>query len=325
MCKMKIVILDGYTVSHGDLSWNGLKEFGELTVYDRTPKDPETILSRIGDAEVVLENKVNMSRKVIEGSPNLKYIGELATGYNNVDIDAAREKGIVVTNIPAYSTASVAQLTIALLLEICHHTAHHNDLVHQGEWTSCADSMFYDHSYPLIELAGKTLGIIGFGQIGQSVARIARTMGMNVLAASRTVREEGKALAEYVTPDELFAHADVISLHCPLFPETKNLINAENIAKMKDGVIILNTSRGPLINEADLAEALKSGKVYAAGVDVVSEEPMRADNPLLSAPNCFITPHMAWMPTEARKRLINIAVNNLRAFLSGTPVNNVAG
>lgn len=322
---MKIVILDGYTVSHGDLSWNGLKEFGELTVYDRTPKDPETILSRIGDAEVVLENKVNMSRKVIEGSPNLKYIGELATGYNNVDIDAAREKGIVVTNIPAYSTASVAQLTIALLLEICHHTAHHNDLVHQGEWTSCADSMFYDHSYPLIELAGKTLGIIGFGQIGQSVARIARTMGMNVLAASRTVREEGKALAEYVTPDELFAHADVISLHCPLFPETKNLINAENIAKMKDGVIILNTSRGPLINEADLAEALKSGKVYAAGVDVVSEEPMRADNPLLSAPNCFITPHMAWMPTEARKRLINIAVNNLRAFINGAPVNNVAG
>ena len=322
---MKIVILDGYTVSHGDLSWNGLKEFGELTVYDRTPKDPETILSRIGDAEVVLENKVNMSRKVIEGSPNLKYIGELATGYNNVDIDAAREKGIVVTNIPAYSTASVAQLTIALLLEICHHTAHHNDLVHQGEWTSCADSMFYDHSYPLIELAGKTLGIIGFGQIGQSVARIARTMGMNVLAASRTVREEGKALAEYVTPDELFAHADVISLHCPLFPETKNLINAENIAKMKDGVIILNTSRGPLINEADLAKALKSGKVYAAGVDVVSEEPMRADNPLLSAPNCFITPHMAWMPTEARKRLINIAVNNLRAFINGAPVNNVAG
>ena len=322
---MKIVILDGYTVNHGDLSWDGLKEFGELTVYDRTPKDPETILSRIGDAEAVLENKINMSREIMEACPNLKYIGEIATGYNNVDIAAAREKGIVVTNIPAYSTNSVAQLAIALLLEICHHAAHHNDLVHQGAWTSCADSMFYDHTYPLIELAGKTLGIIGFGQIGQSVARIARAMGMNVITHSRTVREEGKALAEYVTLDDLLARADVISLHCPLFPETKNIINADNIAKMKDGVIILNTSRGPLINEADLAAALKNGKVYAAGVDVVSEEPMRADNPLLTAPNCFITPHMAWMPTEARSRLIDIAVNNLRAFISGNPINNVAG
>ena len=322
---MKIVILDGYTVNHGDLSWDGLKEFGELTVYDRTPKDPETILSRIGDAEAVLENKINMSREIMDACPNLKYIGEIATGYNNVDIAAAREKGIVVTNIPAYSTNSVAQLAIALLLEICHHAAHHNDLVHQGAWTSCADPMFYDHTYPLIELAGKTLGIIGFGQIGQSVARIARAMGMNVITHSRTVREEGKALAEYVSLDELFARADVISLHCPLFPETKNIINADNITKMKDGVIILNTSRGPLINEADLAAALKSGKVYAAGVDVVSEEPMRADNPLLTAPNCFITPHMAWMPTEARSRLIDIAVNNLRAYISGNPINNVAG
>ena len=322
---MKIVILDGYTVNHGDLSWDGLKDFGELTVYDRTPKDPETLLSRIGDAEAVLENKINMSREIMDACPNLKYIGEIATGYNNVDVAAAREKGIVVTNIPAYSTNSVAQLAIALLLEICHHAAHHNDLVHQGAWTSCADSMFYDHTYPLIELAGKTLGIIGFGQIGQSVARLARAMGMHGIAHSRSVREEGKALAEYVSLDELFARADVISLHCPLFPETKNIINAENIAKMKDGVIILNTSRGPLINEADLAAALKSGKVYAAGVDVVSEEPMRADNPLLTAPNCFITPHMAWMPTEARTRLIDIAVNNLRAFISGNPINNVAG
>ena len=322
---MKIVILDGYTVNHGDLSWDGLKEFGELTVYDRTPKDPETILSRIGDAEAVLENKINMSREIMDACPNLKYIGEIATGYNNVDIQAAREKGIIVTNIPAYSTNSVAQLTIALLLEICHHTAHHNDLVHQGAWTGCADSMFYDHSYPLIELAGKTLGIIGFGQIGQSVARIARAMGMNVIAHSRSVREEGKALADYVSLDELFARSDVISLHCPLFPETKGIINAENIVKMKDGVIILNTSRGLLINEAELAATLQNGKVYAAGVDVVSEEPMRADNPLLGAPNCFITPHMAWMPTEARSRLIDIAVNNLRAYLNGKPINNVAG
>ena len=322
---MKIVILDGYTVNHGDLSWDGLKEFGELTVYDRTPKDPEIITSRIGDAEAVLENKVNMSREIMERCPNLKYIGELATGYNNIDIAAAKEKGIVVSNIPAYSTPSVAQLAIALLLEICHHTAHHNDLVHQGKWTSCPDSMFYDHAYPLIELSGKTMGIIGFGQIGQSVARIARALGMNVLAYSRSIREEGKALADYVSLDELLAKSDVISLHCPLFPETKGIINAENIAKMKDGVIILNTSRGPLINEADLAEALRNGKVYAAGVDVVSEEPMRSDNPLLGATNCFITPHMAWMPTEARLRLIDIAVNNVRAFVNGSPINNVAG
>ena len=319
----KIVILDGYTVNHGDLSWDGLKEFGELTVYDRTPKDFETIVSRIGDAEIVLENKINMTREVMDACPNLRYIGEIATGYNNIDIAAAKEKGIEVTNIPAYSTASVAQLAFALLLEICHHAAHHNELVHQGKWTSCPDPMFYDHTWPLIELDGKTLGIIGFGQIGQAVARIGRAFGMKVLAYSRSVREEAKALGTYVTLDELLAESDVISLHCPLFPETKGIIRKENIEKMKDGVIILNTSRGPLINEQDLTDALRSGKVYAAGMDVVSEEPMRADNPLLQAPNCFITPHMAWMPTEARIRLINIAVNNIRAFLAGEPVNSV--
>ncbi len=320
---MKIVILDGYTVNPGDLSWDGLKEFGELTVYDRTPKDLPTILERIGDAEVVLENKINMNRELMDACPNLKYIGEIATGYNNVDTAAAKEKGIIVTNIPAYSTASVAQLAFALLLEICHHTAHHNDLVHQGEWCSCKDTMFYDHTWPIIELAGKTLGIIGFGQIGQSVARIAKAFGMKVIAYSRTVREEGKALADYVTLDELLARSDVIMLHCPLFPETKGIINKESIAKMKDGVILLNTSRGPLVNEADLAEALRSGKVYAAGIDVVSEEPMREDNPLLTAPECFITPHMAWMSKEARTRLIDIAVNNIRQWTNGTAINVV--
>ena len=320
---MKIVILDGYTVNPGDLSWDALKELGELTVYDRTPKDLPTILERIGDAEIVLENKINMSRELMDACPNLRYIGEIATGYNNVDTAAAKEKGITVTNIPAYSTASVAQLAFALLLEICHHTAHHNDLVHQGEWCSCPDTMFYDHTWPIIELAGKTLGIIGFGQIGQSVARIAKAFGMQVIAYSRTVREEGKALAEYVTLDELLSRSDVISLHCPLFPETKGIINKESIAKMKDGVILLNTSRGPLVNEADLAEALRSGKVYAAGVDVVSEEPMREDNPLLTAPECFITPHMAWMSKEARTRLIGIAVNNVRAWQAGEAVNVV--
>ena len=320
---MKIVILDGFTVNPGDLSWDGLKEFGELTVYDRTPKDLPTILERIGDAEIVLENKINMNRELMDACPNLKYIGEIATGYNNVDTAAAKEKGITVTNIPAYSTASVAQLAFALLLEICHHTAHHNDLVHQGEWCSCPDTMFYDHTWPIIELAGKTLGIIGFGQIGQTVARIAKAFGMKVIAYSRTVREEGKALADYVTLDELLARSDVITLHCPLFPETKGIINKESIAKMKDGVILLNTSRGPLVNEADLAEALCSGKVYAAGIDVVSEEPMREDNPLLTAPECFITPHMAWMSKEARTRLIDIAVNNIRQWMNGTAINVV--
>ena len=320
---MKIVILDGFTVNPGDLSWDGLKEFGELTVYDRTPKDLPTILERIGDAEIVLENKINMNRELMDACPNLKYIGEIATGYNNVDTAAAKEKGITVTNIPAYSTASVAQLAFALLLEICHHTAHHNDLVHQGEWCSCPDTMFYDHTWPIIELAGKTLGIIGFGQIGQTVARIAKAFGMKVIAYSRTVREEGKALADYVTLDELLARSDVITLHCPLFPETKGIINKESIAKMKDGVILLNTSRGPLVNEADLAEALCSGKVYAAGIDVVSEEPMREDNPLLTAPECFITPHMAWMSKEARTRLIDIAVNNIRQWINGTAINVV--
>lgn len=321
---MKIVILDGYEVNHGDLSWDGLKEFGELTVYNHTKHEPAEIISRIGGAEMVLENKIPMTREIMDACPNLRYIGEIATGYNNIDTAAAKEKGIVVTNIPAYSTMSVAQLVFAHLLEICHHAAHHNDLVHQGEWAKCGGTMFYDHDYPLIELDGKTLGIIGFGKIGQAVARIAKAFGMNVLAYSRSVREEAKDLGTYVSLDELLAKSDVISLHCPLFPETKGIINSANIAKMKDGVIIINTSRGPLINEQDLADALRSGKVYSAGVDVVSEEPMKDDNPLMDAPRCIITPHMAWMPTEARIRLINIAVGNVKAFVESKPINQVA-
>ncbi len=321
---MNIVILDGGAVTSDDLNWDALKEFGDLTVYERTPNDAETILERIGGAEMVLENKINMSRAIIEACPNLKYIGELATGYNNVDVKAAKEHGVAVSNIPAYSTDSVAQLTIAHLLEICQHVGHHSAIVHGGAWVASLDPMFYDTKWPLIELRGKTLGIIGFGAIGQRVAQIAKALGMNVVAYSRTVREEGKALAEYVSLDELLAKSDVISLHCPLFPETKGIINKDNIAKMKDGVIILNTGRGPLINEQDLADALRSGKVYAAGVDVVSSEPIAADNPLLTAPNCHITPHLAWMTTAARTRLIDIAVKNVRAFLAGAPINNVA-
>lgn len=318
---MKIVILDGYTSNPGDLSWDGFKRFGDLTVYDHGTKDPALTIERIGDAEIVLENKANMSREVMDACLNLRFIGELATGYNNVDIAAAREKGIVVSNIPAYSTASVAQLAIAHLLEICQGVGHHDELVHQGVWESCPDVGFFDGR--LIELAGKTMGIIGFGAIGQATGRIAAALGMKVIAYSRSVREEGKKIAEYVSLDELLARSDVISLHCPLFPETRGIINRESIAKMKDGVIIINTSRGPLINESDLAEALESGKVYAAGMDVVSEEPIRPDNPLLHAKNCRLTPHLAWMSPEARTRLIRIAEGNVEAFLAGKPVNQV--
>lgn len=319
---MKIVILDGYNCNPGDLSWDALREFGELTVYEHNPWDPALIIEKIGDAEIVLENKIVFTREIMNACPKLRYIGELATGYNNVDIAAAREKGIAVCNIPSYSTPSVAQLAIALLLEICHHVGHHDELVHAGRWESCADPSFFDS--PLIELDGKTMGIIGFGQIGQATGRIAAALGMKVIAHSRTIHEEGKALAEYVSLDELLSRADVISLHCPLFPETRGIINQANLAKMKEGVILINTSRGPLINEQDLADALNSGKVYGAGVDVVSEEPIHGDNPLLTAKNCIITPHMAWMPKEARARLIAIAVENLRSFLNGSPINNVA-
>ncbi len=319
---MKIVVLDGYTANPGDLSWDWLKAYGEVSVYDHLASDPAETLRRIGDAEVILENKVNVNRALMDACPNLRYVGELATGYNNVDIAAAKEKGIAVTNIPAYSTMSVAQLAIAHLLEICMGVGKHNALVHEGKWESCPDSGFFDGK--LMELDGKTMGIIGFGNIGQAVGRIAKGLGMNVIAYSRSVREEGKAIAEYVTLDELLARADVISLHCPLFPETREIINKASIAKMKDGVIILNTSRGPLINEADLAEALVNGKVYAAGVDVVSEEPMRSGNPLKSAPNCFMTPHLGWMSPEARQRLMRISEDNLKAWLDGKTLNRVA-
>ncbi|MCL2343472.1 MAG: D-2-hydroxyacid dehydrogenase, partial [Firmicutes bacterium] len=248
-------------------------------------------------------------------------IGLLATGYNVVDVDAAKEKGIPVTNIPTYGTDAVGQFAIALLLEICHHIGHHSDAVHGGRWESCADFCFWD--YPLIELAGKTMGIIGLGRIGQSTARIAKALGMRVIAFDSFQSETGKEVAEYVTLDELLAQSDVIALHCPLFPETRNIIRSETIAKMKDGVIILNNSRGPLIAEQDLADALNSGKVYAAGLDVVSTEPIKADNPLLKARNCIITPHISWAPKESRARLMGIAVDNLKSFLDGNAKNVV--
>ncbi len=319
---MKIVVLDGFTENPGDLSWEGLEQLGELTVYDRTAGDEAVIAERIGDAEAVYTNKVPISRKVLECCLNLRFIGVLATGYNVVDTAAAKERQIPVCNIPSYGTDAVAQFAIALLLEICHHIGHHSDAVHQGRWSSNQDWCFWD--YPLIELAGKTMGIIGFGRIGQSTGRIAQAMGMKVLAYdSFKIPELESATCKYTDLDTLFAQSDVISLHCPLFPETEGMIHQGSIAKMKDGVIILNNSRGPLIVEEDLAQALKTGKVYAAGLDVVSSEPVREDNPLLKAPNCLITPHISWAPKESRQRLMDIAVKNLKNFLEGNPVNIV--
>lgn len=319
---MKIVVLDGYTLNPGDLDWTGLEGMGEVTVYDRTSlTDIQEIIDRIGEAEIVFTNKTPLSREVFEVCKNIKFIGVLATGYNVVDVNAAREKNIPVTNIPTYGTDAVGQFAIALLLEICHHIGHHDQVVHEGAWEKNPDWCFWD--YPLIELAGKTMGIIGFGRIGQSAGRIAKAMGMKVLAYDEYSNESGKEIAQYVSLEELLAESDVISVHCPLFPSTEGIICKENIEKMKDGVIILNNSRGPLVVEQDLADALNSGKVYAAGVDVVSTEPIKGDNPLLRAKNCIITPHISWAPKESRLRLMNIAIDNLKAFLSGNPVNVV--
>ena len=316
---MKIVILDGYTENPGDLSWEGFEKLGELTVYDRTL--PEDIISRIGDAQVVLTNKTPITAETLEACPNIKYIGVLATGYNVVDVTTAKAKGIPVANIPTYGTQAVAQFTIALLLEICHNIGHHSSAVKAGKWQECLDFCFWD--YPLIELYGKTLGIIGCGRIGLVTAEIAKTLGMNVIAYDEYQSDAAKKIVDFVSLDDLFAKSDVISLHCPLFPSTEGIINKDSIAKMKDGVIILNSSRGPLVVEQDLADALNSGKVYAAAVDVVSVEPIKANNPLLSAKNCIITPHIAWAPKESRQRLMDIAVENLQSFINGSPKNIV--
>ncbi|MDR2181694.1 MAG: D-2-hydroxyacid dehydrogenase [Treponema sp.] len=323
---MKMVVLDGYTLNPGDLSWDGFtrlgKELGkpiELRVFDRS-NEKET-LERMEGAAIVYTNKTAVSAAAMDRAPDLAYIGVLATGYNIVDIAAAKARGIPVTNIPTYGTAAVGQFAIALLLEICHHIGHHSGAVHEGRWERCPDFCFWD--YPLIELAGKTMGIIGFGRIGQNTGAIAKALGMNVIACDGAAPDSGRAIARYTDMEELFALSDVIALHCPLFDETRGIINKGTIAKMKDGVIILNNSRGPLIVEADLAEALNSGKVYAAGIDVVADEPIKGNNPLLTAKNCLITPHISWAPGESRRRLMDIAVENLRAFLNGAPVNVV--
>ncbi len=310
---MKIVVLDGYTLNPGDISWDGLHALGDVTVYDRTPA--EEVIARIGNAEAVYTNKTLLSAEVIAACPSIRFIGVLATGYNVVDLTAASAAGIPVCNVPTYGTDAVGQFAIAMLLEICHHVAHHSAAVHSGTWTNCQDFCFWDA--PLIELAGKTMGIVGFGRIGQSTARIATALGMKILAYDPHPTEAGSALAEYVLLDTLLATSDVISLHCPLFAETENLVRNENIAKMKDGVILLNNSRGGLIAEQDLADALNRGKVFAAGLDVVSTEPIQPNNPLLGAKNCIITPHISWAPKESRARLMAVAIENLAVFQQG--------
>lgn len=318
---MKLTVIDGYTMNPGDLSWEQYEKFGELRVFDHYTGDEEEVIRRIGDAEIVIANKSKVTRRVIDACPNIRFIAVQATGYDPIDYVYAREKGIPVSNVPAYGTDSVAQFAIALLLEICGHAGHHDQAVHQGKWAACGDWCFWD--YPMIELSGKTMGIIGFGRIGQAVGRIASALGMKVLAYNRSRSESGAKIAQYVELDELLECADVISLHCPAFPETVGMINRDTIAKMKDGVILINNSRGALVVEQDLAEALNSGKVAAAALDVVSSEPIREDNPLLRAKNCLITPHISWAPKESRQRIMDCTEENIRCFLAGKPQNVV--
>jgi glycerate dehydrogenase len=320
---MRITVLDGYTENPGDLSWAGLEALGELTVYDRTSlTDEEEIVSRIGNAEIIVTNKTPVSRAVLEQCPGVRLIAVLATGYNVVDCACARERGIPVCNVPVYGTRSVSQFAIALLLEVCHHIGHHSRTVYDGKWQNHEDWCYWD--YPLIELAGKTYGLLGCGNIGIHTAEIAKALGMQVIAYDARETEAGHALGvEYVTLDELFARSDVLGLQMPLFPFNTGIINRENIAKMKDGVIIINNSRGQMVVEQDLADALNSGKVAAAALDVVSTEPIREDNPLLKARNCIITPHMSWGAKESRQRIMDCTVENVKAFLAGAPIHVV--
>lgn len=320
---MKIVVLDGYTLNPGDLSWGGLEALGDLTVYHRTSYDLEgkdLIIERAKDAEILLTNKTPINKEVLDQLPKLKYIGVLATGYNVVDIEAAKEKGIVVTNIPSYGTSSVAQMTFALLLEMTNNVGDHSISVHDGHWERNLDWCYWN--YPLIELAGKTLGIIGYGRIGQNVGKIAQAFDMKVIAmANNHIDTLVNENMKYVELDELLSDSDIISLHCPLTESTIGIINKKNIEKMKDGVMIINTSRGQLVVEEDLAEALNQGKVASAALDVLSSEPPSPNNPLLKAKNCIITPHISWAPIESRTRLMNIAIENLEAFIEGKGLN----
>lgn len=316
---MKIVVLDGQGVNPGDISWNRIEELGELTVYPRTA--PEEVLQHVGDAEIALTNKTVFDANIIAQLKNMKYIGVLATGYNVVDTKAARERGIVVTNIPAYSTDSVAQMVFAHLLNVSNHVDHYAEETRNGVWSRCPDFCYWNT--PLFELAGKTLGIVGLGHIGMKVAQIAQAFGMNVLAYTSKSPDQLPEWIRKTTLDGLFGASDVVSLHCPLTDTTRELMNSASIEKMRDGAILINTGRGPLVNEADVADALASGKLSAYCADVLSSEPPSASNPLIGVPNAFITPHVAWATLEARLRLMDIAVCNIKSFLAGSPTNVV--
>ncbi len=315
---MKIVILDAYAANPGDLSWDEFAALGDLTVYDRTAQ--EDAAARIGDAEVVFINKVRLTDEIFAACPNLKLVSILATGYNIVDLAAAKRRGITVCNVPGYSTRAVVQMTFALLLEICQQVGLHSGAVHTGRWQTCPDFCFWDR--PLIELDGKTMGIVGYGAIGSAVGTVAQALGMKLLVTARHEKPVPEG-ARFVSLPELLAQSDVVSLHCPQTAENARMIDAGALAQMKDGAILLNTARGGLLDEQAVADALRSGKLLAAGMDVVSAEPIHADNPLLTAPNCFLTPHIAWAPLETRRRLQAISAENLRAFLAGKPQNVV--
>lgn len=319
---MKIVVLDGYALNPGDLSWQGFEELGEVTVYDRTSyKDKQEIIERIGDAEAILTNKTPITADVLKACPQLTYIGVLATGYNVVDLAAAKEQGITVTNIPSYSTNAVAQATFALLLEVTNQVGHHNRSVHQGDWQTSKDFSYWQT--PLMELAGKTIGLIGYGAIAQAVATIAHAFQLKVIYFNHRPKPAQADWAKQVSLAELYQEADIISLHVPQFPETEKMIDRTALAQMKSSAILINTARGGLIDEGAVAEALHTGQIAALAADVVSKEPIAADNPLLQAPNCYLTPHIAWAPVETRRRLMGIAVANLSGFKSGTPQNVV--
>ena len=319
---MKIVCLDGSALNPGDLSWEPLEQIGEFTVYPRT-EDEDQAAARIGDAEVLLVNKFPVTESLLERCPSVKCVCVLATGYNIVDCEAAKKRGIPVCNVPSYGTQAVAQFTFGLILEMCHRIGLHNHSVHQGDWGRGPDFCYW--LSPQVELAGKTLGIIGFGAIGRAVGRLGRAFGMEVIAYNRSQCAEGAAIGSYVTLEELLERSDVISLHCPLFPETEKIINAQTIGKMKDGVMLCNTARGGLVDEEALDTALKSGKVMYAAVDVVSVEPIRQENPLLHNKKCLITPHIAWAPRESRQRLLDCVVENVRCYVNGKRQNVVNG
>lgn len=316
---MKIVVLDGYAANPGDLTWEGLKAIGECTLYDRTT--PEEVLQRAAGAEVILTNKVIINADHMAALPELKYIGVLATGYNVVDTVAAKERGIIVTNIPAYSTASVAQMVFAHILNITTQVSHHAEEVRKGRWTNHQDFCFWDT--PLMELREKKIGLVGLGNTGYTTARVAIGFGMQVYAFTSKSHFQLPPEIKKIDLDQLFSECDIISLHCPLVPETHELVNARRLATMKPTAILINTGRGSLVNEQDLADALNSGKIRAAGVDVLSTEPPRADNPLLTAKNCYVTPHIAWATTEARERLMTLAISNLQGYMAGKPENVV--